>query len=69
MSGNGQVGNTALAELLARRWKEGRPYFTRDEQTRGVGLQASWLPRCGHTGLELHWYRLTPRHLGEVLTC
>lgn len=63
MSGNGQVGNTALAELLVRRWKEDRPYFTLDEHTRGVGLQASWLPRCGHAGLELCWYPLTPRHL------
>jgi hypothetical protein len=45
MSGTGQAGNTALAELLVRRWKEDRPYFMLDEHTRGVWLQASWLPR------------------------
>jgi hypothetical protein len=68
VNGYGQVGTTAVAELLARRWNEDRPYFILDEDARGVRLQARWLRGRGPGGLEQHWYRLTPaqsRHSWE----
>lgn len=55
----GRAGITA-GELLARRWKEHRPYFAFDENTPGVGLQASWLRRARPGGLEQHWSRFPP---------
>jgi hypothetical protein len=36
-SANGQADNTTFAELLARRWRESRPYFTLDGETRERG--------------------------------
>ena len=62
MTGNGHAGITAVAELLARRWKEHRPYFTLHEITRGVGLNSWWVRRPDRCGLEQRWSRVTPAH-------
>lgn len=59
MKGNGQAGITANAELLARRWKEGRPYFMLHGITGGVGLQSWWLRRHACGGSDLHWSRVS----------
>jgi hypothetical protein len=40
-SANGQVDNTTIAELLARRWRENRPYFTLNGEPREARLQPS----------------------------
>jgi hypothetical protein len=44
-SANGQVDNTTIAELLARRWRENRPYFTLNGEPREARLQSSWHAR------------------------
>jgi hypothetical protein len=64
MQGNGEVGITAVAELLARRWKEDRPYFMLHAITREVGLHSWWLRRraCGG-GLDLQWSRMSAAQL------
>jgi hypothetical protein len=43
MQGNGHAEITAVAELLARRWKEDRPYFTLHGITPEVGLHPWWI--------------------------
>jgi hypothetical protein len=63
MQGNRQAGITAAAELLARRWKEDRPYFTLQGISRGVGLHSWWLRRRACGGLELHWSRMSAAQL------
>lgn len=40
-----------VVELLARRWREGRPYFTLRERIEGAGLHAFWRRRPGPRGL------------------
>jgi len=62
MKGNGQAGITTVAELLARRWKENRPYFTLDGNAR-VGLHSWWLRRHDWRSLELHWSRKSAAQL------
>ncbi len=47
---NAQFDPSLLAELLARRWKEGRPYFALREHVEGMGLRAWWQQRPDHTG-------------------
>lgn len=63
MQGNGQAGITAVAELLAQRWKEDRPYFTLQGITGEVGLHSWWLRRRACDGLDLHWYRMSAARL------
>ncbi len=58
---NAQLDHELFADLLARRWREGRPYFTLREPLDGMGLQAWWQRRPGHAGLDLHWSRWSPR--------
>jgi hypothetical protein len=62
MMGNGPADITAVAALLARRWKEERPYFTLHEMSPGVGMNSWWVRRHDREGLELHWSRFTPAH-------
>lgn len=52
-----ETGVTAVAQLLARRWKDNRRYFTPDENAAGVGLRSEWLRPRAHGGLALHWSR------------
>jgi len=63
MQGNGQAGITAVAELLARRWKEDRPYFTLHGITREVGLRSWWLRRRACGGLDPNWSRTSVARL------
>jgi hypothetical protein len=63
MKGNGQAGITATGELLARRWKESRPYFMLQGTTRGVGLHSWWLRRHACGGFDLHWSRVSAAQL------
>lgn len=49
--------HTVLAELIARRWKHDRAYFTPSERARGAWLQAPWWWQPGRSALELHWSR------------
>ena len=59
MDSDRELGFTAAAELLARRWTEDRPYFTLNEGAPGAALQP-WLRRPDHADLELHRSRVTP---------
>lgn len=61
-SASAQPDPSVLVELLARRWREGRPYFTLRERIEGAGLQAWWQRRPGHRGLGLYWARSSPRN-------
>jgi len=63
MQGNGNAGITAVAELLARRWKEDRPYFALHGITREVGLRPWWLRHRARGGLDLHWSRMSAARL------
>ena len=58
----GQFDHTVLADVLARRWTEARPYFALREPVEHVSLEGSWGHRPGHTGLDLHWSRRGFRH-------
>jgi hypothetical protein len=65
--GNGQADIAAVAALLARHWKENRPYFTLQGIARGAGLNSWWVRRRDRAGLEQHWFRFMPtqsRHCG-----
>jgi hypothetical protein len=44
-SANGQVDNTTIPELLARHWRENRPYFTLNGEPWEARRQASWQAR------------------------
>ena len=59
---NGHADITAVAALLARRWKEDRPYFTVHGITRNTGLSSWWLRRPDCARLEQHWVRVIPTH-------
>jgi hypothetical protein len=50
-----EFDHSALAELIARRWKQDRSYFTLNEKSRGAPLKASWWRQPGRSALELHW--------------
>jgi hypothetical protein len=52
---------TLLAKLIARRWKQDRPYFTLNERSREAWLEASWGPQSVRSAFELHWSRC-PSH-------
>ena len=47
--------HSVLAELIARRWKQDRSYFTLNERSRGAQLEASWWRQPGRSAMELHW--------------
>jgi hypothetical protein len=55
-----QFDHTVLAELIARRWKQDRRYFTLNERACGAWLQASRWPQPGRSALGLHWSRHSP---------
>jgi hypothetical protein len=58
------IDHTVLAELIARRWKQDRPYFTLNKKACGAWLQASrWRPP-GRSALEMHGSR---RARGDLL--
>jgi hypothetical protein len=63
MQGNGDAAITAVAELLARRWKEDRPYFTLHGITREVGLRSWWLRHGARGDSDLHWSRMSAARL------
>ena len=54
-STSGQIDHTILAELLSRRWKEARSYYTFNRT-----LEASCRRQPGRSVLELHWSRCGP---------
>jgi hypothetical protein len=59
LNGNtGQVDHAPVAELLARRWTDDRPYVTAIGAVWRAGIQASWQRGPDHT-LSLHWARRT----------
>jgi hypothetical protein len=60
MIGNGHSGVTAVAALLARRWKENRPYFTLPGTTQDIALSSWWVRRRDDAGVEQHWFRVMP---------
>jgi hypothetical protein len=60
MNDDGYLGSTAVAELLAKRWTEHRPFFTLNEKPGRGALPAWWLRRPGRARLEQHCSRLTP---------
>jgi hypothetical protein len=51
---------SVLGEIIARRWKQDRPYFTLIQPARGVWLEAAWSRQSGRSALELHWSRRGP---------
>jgi hypothetical protein len=55
MKGDDQADMMAVAELLARRWQENRPYFLLQGSDREVGLHCCWLRRRpdGGSGVSL----------------
>jgi hypothetical protein len=53
---SGQLDHARVAELLARRWTEDRPYFTAIGTVWRGKLQASWHRGPRHT-LYLRWSR------------
>ena len=59
---------TVLGELIARRWQEGRAYYTLNRKAHGAWLKPSWTRPAGQSGLELHWSRGAPLHPGSELT-
>jgi len=59
-NGHADLGHTILAELIARRWKQNRPYFTLIKRARGAWLEASRRRQPGRSAMELHWSRCAP---------
>jgi hypothetical protein len=57
MDSDRELGFTAAAELLARRWTEDRPYFTLNQGASGLH---AWLRRLGSADLELPGSQVTP---------
>jgi hypothetical protein len=49
--------HTAVAELIARRWQEDRPYFTLNRKARGAWLEGAWRWQPANNALMLHWSR------------
>lgn len=56
-NGHADFDLSVLAELITRRWKQDRPYFTLNERTPEAWLEASWRRQPGRSALELHWSR------------
>ena len=59
MTANSQPAITPTAELLVKRWKAARPYFTLEGCTTEAGLQSHWLRESRRPVSELH---RTPGH-------
>ena len=49
--------HTALAELISRRWREDKPYFTLKRLAPGAWLGGSWSPQPANSTLKLCWSR------------
>jgi hypothetical protein len=49
--------HNAAAELIARRWREDRPYFTLTGKARGAWLEGSRSLQSENGALTLHWAR------------
>ena len=62
MNDNCKLGSMAMAELLAKRWTENRPFFTLSERPRGGAVHAWWLRRPGSAGMEQRWSRTVLPH-------
>jgi hypothetical protein len=60
---DGLPGNTAIAQLVARRWQEERRHAAFHATNRGAGLHASWLRHSQYGDLMLHWSLGTARDL------
>jgi hypothetical protein len=54
----GQVDHAPVAELIARRWTDDRPYVTAIGTVWRAGIKASWQRGPAHT-LSLHWAQWT----------
>jgi|HubBroStandDraft_1064217.scaffolds.fasta_scaffold173278_2 hypothetical protein len=52
--------HTVLAEVISRRWREDRLFFTLNRGAHGARLEASWLQQPANSALELHWSRRAP---------
>ena len=52
-STSGQIDSTVSAELVSRRWKEARPYYTLNRTAREVWLEASLRRRPSDSALDL----------------
>lgn len=59
MNDNRNLGSMAMAELLAKRRTEDRPFFTLSERPGGGAVHAWWLRRPGSVGMEQRWSRTT----------
>jgi hypothetical protein len=55
-------------ELIMRRWKEARPYYTVNQRAGGAWRETSWWRRPSHCALELHWRPRAPSNPGEELS-
>ena len=62
-----EFAHTVLSELIMRRWKEERPYYTVNQRARGAWQEASWWRRPSHRALELHWSPHSPSSPGAEL--
>ena len=62
VAGNGHAAfdHSVLAELIAWRWKQDRPYFTLNEGAPGAWPEASWRRQPANSALKLHWSRRSP---------
>jgi hypothetical protein len=49
--------HTALAELISRRWREDKPYFTLKRIAPGAWLEGSWWRQPANSALKLRWSR------------
>lgn len=49
------LDHSVLAELIAGRWKQDRPYFTPKKRTFAAWLGTSWRRQPSRNALELHW--------------
>ena len=56
-NGHADFDRSVLAELIARRWKQDRAYFTPSKRAPGAWLMASWWRQPGRSALELPWSR------------
>lgn len=59
-NGHADFDHSVLAEVIAWRWKEDRPYFTLNERAPGAWLEASWRRQPANSALKLHWSRRSP---------
>jgi hypothetical protein len=55
-----QFDHSVLAEVISRRWRENRAFFSPGTTTRVPRLEDSWWREPANTALELHWSRGRP---------